>query len=60
MEPMLPEESTRELEDIAFELTSKASSLAGHMAIQTGIHIFFGPTLGVALECVHSDVHVRS
>jgi hypothetical protein len=28
MEPMLPEESNRELEDIAFELTSKASSLA--------------------------------
>src|SRR5258707_13490143 len=31
MEPMLPEESNRELEDIAFELTSKASSLAGQI-----------------------------
>ena len=31
MEPMLPEESNRELEDIAFELTSKASSLAGQV-----------------------------
>jgi Fic family protein len=31
MEPMLPEESNRELEDVAFELTSKASSLAGHV-----------------------------
>jgi Fic family protein len=28
---MLPEESNRELEDIAFELTSKASSLAGQI-----------------------------
>lgn len=28
MEPMLPEESNRELEDIAFELTSKASPTA--------------------------------
>jgi hypothetical protein len=28
MEPMLPEETNRELEDIAFELTAKASSLA--------------------------------
>lgn len=28
---MLPEESNRELEDIAFELTSKASSLAGQV-----------------------------
>jgi Fic family protein len=31
MEPMLPEESNRELEDMAFELTSKASSLAGQV-----------------------------
>ncbi|MGC0774820.1 MAG: Fic family protein [Candidatus Acidiferrum sp.] len=31
MEPMLPEESNRQLEDIAFELTSKASSLAGQV-----------------------------
>src|SRR5258708_34090927 len=31
MEPMLPEESNRELEDIAFELTSKAISLAGQV-----------------------------
>src|SRR5713226_9740753 len=31
MEPMLPEEATRELEDIAFELTAKASSLAGQV-----------------------------
>jgi Fic family protein len=31
MEPMLPEESNRGLEDIAFELTSKASSLAGQV-----------------------------
>src|SRR5580765_2202491 len=31
MEPMLPEEGNRELEDIAFELTSKASSLAGQV-----------------------------
>lgn len=29
MEPMLPEESSRGLEDIAFDLTSKANSLAG-------------------------------
>ena len=29
MEPMLPEESNRQLEDVAFDLTSKASSLAG-------------------------------
>ena len=31
MEPMLPEESNRELEDIAFDLTSKANSLAGKL-----------------------------
>lgn len=31
MEPMLPEESNRELDDIAFDLTSKASSLAGQV-----------------------------
>jgi len=31
MEPMLPEESNRELQDIAFDLTSKASSLAGQV-----------------------------
>jgi hypothetical protein len=31
MEPMLPEESNRELEDLAFELTPKASSLAGQV-----------------------------
>jgi len=29
MEPTLPEETNCELEDIAFELTSKASVLAG-------------------------------
>jgi len=27
MEPMLPEEASRDLEDIAFDLTAKASSL---------------------------------
>jgi hypothetical protein len=31
MEPLLPEESNRQLEDIAFDLTSKASSLAGQI-----------------------------
>ena len=31
MEPMLPEEANRTLEDIAFDLTSKASSLAGQI-----------------------------
>lgn len=31
MEPMLPEEANRSLEDVAFELTSKASSLAGQI-----------------------------
>jgi len=31
MEPMLPEESHRQLEDVAFDLTSKASSLAGQV-----------------------------
>jgi Fic family protein len=31
MEPMLPEESNRQLEDVAFDLTSKASSLAGQV-----------------------------
>src|SRR6266705_260976 len=31
MEPMLPEQGNRELEDIAFELTNKASSLAGQV-----------------------------
>jgi Fic family protein len=31
MEPLLPEESNRRLEDIAFELTNKASSLAGQV-----------------------------
>lgn len=31
MEPMLPEESNRHLEDVAFDLTSKASSLAGQV-----------------------------
>lgn len=31
MEPMLPEEANRNLEDIAFDLTSKASSLAGQI-----------------------------
>ena len=31
MEPMLPEESNRKLEDVAFDLTSKASSLAGQV-----------------------------
>jgi hypothetical protein len=31
MEPMLPEEAIRDLEDIAFELTAKASSLAGQV-----------------------------
>ena len=31
MEPMLPEEGNRALEDTAFELTNKASSLAGQM-----------------------------
>ena len=29
MKPMLPEEANRNLEDIAFDLISKASSLAG-------------------------------
>jgi Fic family protein len=31
MEPMLPEESNRQLEDVAFDLTSKGSSLAGQV-----------------------------
>src|SRR5262245_6591018 len=31
MDPMLPEESNRQLEDVAFDLTSKASSLAGQV-----------------------------
>ena len=31
IEPVLPEEGNRELEDIAFELTNKASSLAGQV-----------------------------
>jgi Fic family protein len=31
MEPMLPEEANRELDDIAFDLTAKASSLAGQV-----------------------------
>jgi Fic family protein len=31
MEPMLPQEASRSLEDIAFDLTSKASSLAGQI-----------------------------
>lgn len=31
MEPMLPEEINRQLEDVAFDLTSKASSLAGQV-----------------------------
>lgn len=31
MEPMLPEESNRQIEDVAFDLTSKASSLAGQV-----------------------------
>jgi len=31
MEPMLPEENNRELEDSVFDLTSKASSLAGQV-----------------------------
>jgi Fic family protein len=31
MEPMLPEETSRDLEDIAFDLTSKANSLAGKL-----------------------------
>ena len=31
IEPMLPEESNRDLEDIAFDLTSKANSLAGKL-----------------------------
>src|SRR5215813_2946471 len=31
MEPLLPEESNRQLEDVAFDLTSKASSLAGQV-----------------------------
>src|ERR1700683_5446316 len=31
MEPMLPEEGSRVLEDIAFELTTSASSLAGQI-----------------------------
>jgi Fic family protein len=31
MEPMLPEKANRDLEDIAFDLTTKASSLAGQV-----------------------------
>src|SRR6202041_396715 len=31
MEPMLPQEADRNLEDIAFDLTLKASSLAGQI-----------------------------
>jgi len=31
MDPMLPEQSNRQLEDVAFDLTSKASSLAGQV-----------------------------
>src|SRR5260370_1620501 len=31
MEPMVPEEATRDLEDLAFDLTAKASSLAGQV-----------------------------
>jgi Fic family protein len=31
MEPMLPEEANRDLEDIAFDLTAKANSLAGQV-----------------------------
>lgn len=31
MEPMLPEEANRELDDIGFDLTAKASSLAGQV-----------------------------
>ena len=32
MEPMLPPEGERHLEDLAFELVTKASSLAGRMS----------------------------
>ncbi len=32
MEPMLPEKASRDLEDIAFDLTAKASSLAGQVS----------------------------
>jgi len=53
MEPMLPEESNRQLEDIAFDLISKASSLAGqvHPTVSSAIG-----NLVRSMNCYYSNL----
>lgn len=53
MEPMLPEESNRELEDIAFELISKASSLAGQ--VNPTVTLSLG-SLVRSMNCYYSNL----
>src|SRR5713226_3949846 len=53
MEPMLPEESNRELEDIAFELISKASSLAGQ--VNPTVTLSIG-SLVRSMNCYYSNL----
>jgi Fic family protein len=53
MEPMLPEENNRELEDIAFDLTAKASALAGQ------VHPVVSLTIGNlvrSMNCYYSNL----
>jgi Fic family protein len=53
MEPMLPEESNRELDDVAFDLTSKASSLAGQVNPIVAIAI---GNLVRSMNCYYSNL----
>jgi Fic family protein len=53
MEPMLPEESNRALEDVAFELTKKASSLAGQVNPTVALAI---GSLVRSMNCYYSNL----
>ena len=53
MEPMLPEESKRQLEDVAFDLTSKASSLAGQ--VNPAVAMAIG-NLVRSMNCYYSNL----
>jgi len=53
MEPMLPEESNRQLEDVAFDLTSKGSSLAGQVNPIVAIAI---GSLVRSMNCYYSNL----
>jgi Fic family protein len=53
MEPMVPEEINRQLEDVAFDLTSKASSLAGQVNPPVAMAI---GSLVRSMNCYYSNL----